>query len=158
MTITVLGYVPAWDLPDISPYVTKLVYYLTIAKVPFEWKAENLADLDKNAPFGKLPYILDDDNPGEKIADSNTIIEYIEKKTGKSLDEGLSASDKAVCLAFERLIGEHLYYSGVLEVRWRGMSPLRLIHRSSLKPTCFDLFQRILDGIRTSRMSSKGLR
>ena len=122
MTVHVFGYVPAWDLPDISPYVTKAVFYLTIAKVPFEWKAEDLTQLDTNAPFGKLPYITDDDKPGEKVADSNSIIEYIEKKTGKSLDEGLSASDKAVCLAFERLIGEHLYYSGVLEVRWRADS------------------------------------
>ena len=114
MTIHVLGYVPAWGLPDISPYVTKTVFHLTIAKVPFEWKGEDLTQLDTNAPFGKLPYIT------EKVADSNAIIEYVEKKTGKSLDEGLSASDKAVCLAFERLIGEHLYYSGILEVRWRG--------------------------------------
>ena len=119
MTIRVLGYVPAWDLPDISPYVTKVVFYLTMAKVPYEWKGENLAELDVNAPFGKLPYITDDDKPGEKVADSNAIVEYIEKKTGKSLDEGLSASDKAVCMAFERLISEHLYFSGVLEPRWR---------------------------------------
>ena len=122
MTIQVFGYVPAWDLPDISPYVTKTVFYLTIMKIPFEWKAENLAELDANAPFGKLPYIIDDDAPGEKVADSQAITEYIEKKTGKSLDEGLSTSDKAVCLAFERLISEHLYYSGVLEVRWRAES------------------------------------
>ena len=122
MPIRVLGYVPAWDLPDISPYVTKTVFYLTIAKVSFEWKGEDLANLDTNAPFGKLPYIIDSDKENEKVADSNAIIEYVEKKTGKSLDEGLSVSDKAVCLAFDRLIGEHLYFSGILEPRWRSDS------------------------------------
>ena len=117
MPLRVYGYVPAWGLPDISPYVTKLVFYLTIAKIPFEYTEENLAELDKNAPYGKLPYIIDED--GTKVGDSNQIIQYLEKKTGKSLDEGLSGSDKAMCLAFERMIGEHSYWSGIIEPRWR---------------------------------------
>lgn len=120
MVLTVYGYVAAWDLPDISPYVTKLCFYLTIAKIPFEYKNENLAELDKNAPYGKLPYIVDDD--GTKVGDSNQIIEYLEKTKGKSLDDGLSPADKAVCLAFERMIGEHTYWSGIIEPRWRSDS------------------------------------
>lgn len=43
----------------------------------------------------------------------------MEKKTGKSLDEGLSKADKAVCLGFERMIGEHSYWSGIIQPRWR---------------------------------------
>ena len=73
--------------------------------------------LDKNSPYGKLPYIVDED--GTKVGDSNKIIEYLEEKHGVSLDKDLSASDKAVCLAFERMCGEHLYWSGVIEPRWR---------------------------------------
>lgn len=61
MVLKVYGYVAAWGLPDISPYVTKLVFYLTIAKIPYEYVNENLPELDKNAPYGKLPYIIDDD-------------------------------------------------------------------------------------------------
>ena len=117
MPLTVYGYVAAWDLPDISPYVTKLIFYMKIAKIPYEYKNENLPEMDHNAPYGKLPYIIDED--GTKVGDSNEIIKYLEKKTGHSLDEGMSAADKAVCLAFERLLGEHAYYSGVLEPRWR---------------------------------------
>ncbi|KAF2484687.1 glutathione S-transferase [Neohortaea acidophila] len=117
MVLTVYGYLPAWDLPDISPYVTKLVFWLKITKTPFEYKSEDLSILDKNAPHGKLPYIIDDD--GTKVADSNRIIKYLEQKSGHSLDADLSASDKAVCLAFERMIGEHAYFSGILEPRWR---------------------------------------
>ena len=117
MPLTVYGYVPAWGLADISPYVTKLCNYMTITKVPYEYKSENLAELDNNAPYGKLPYIIDED--GTKVGDSNEIIAYLEKKTGKSLDEGLTAADKAVCLAFERMLGEHSYWCGVIEPRWR---------------------------------------
>jgi len=53
------------------------------------------------------------------VGDSNQIIAYLEKKTGKSLDRGLSAADKATCLAFERMIGEHTYWSGIIQPRWR---------------------------------------
>ncbi|KAH9823627.1 Glutathione S-transferase [Teratosphaeria destructans] len=117
MVLTVYGYVPAWDLPDISPYVTKLVFFLKMTGTPFEYKSEDLAQLDTNAPFGKLPYIIDDD--GTKVADSNGICDYLERKHGITLDADLSPQDKAVALAFERLLAEHLYWSGVIEPRWR---------------------------------------
>lgn len=54
-----------------------------------------------------------------KVGDSNQIIQYLEKKTGNSLDKDLSAADKATCLAFERMIGEHSYWSGIIQPRWR---------------------------------------
>ncbi|KAF2764538.1 hypothetical protein EJ03DRAFT_339718 [Teratosphaeria nubilosa] len=117
MVLTVYGYVPAWDLPDISPYVTKLVFFLKMAGTPFEYKTENLAQLDTNAPFGKLPYIIDDD--GTKVADSNDICDYLERKHGITLNADLLPQDMAVALAFERLLAEHLYWSGVIEPRWR---------------------------------------
>lgn len=119
MAITVFGYVPAWGLPDISPYVTKLIFYMKICKIPFEYKSQDLARLDEDAPHGKLPYIIDDEN-GKRVADSNVIITYLQQKLGDNLDGDLTATEKAVALAFDRLIGEHLYYSGVIEPRWRS--------------------------------------
>lgn len=119
MTLTVYGYVPAWGVPDISPYVTKIVYYCDATKTPLEYKSQDLTKLDEDAPYGKLPYVIDSET-GEKVADTNRIIAYLEKKTGKSLDEGLSAEQRAVGLAFDRLVCEHLYFSGVLEPRWRS--------------------------------------
>ena len=61
MVLKVYGYVAAWGLPDISPYVTKLCFYMTISGIPYEYVNENLPQLDTNAPYGKLPYIVDDD-------------------------------------------------------------------------------------------------
>ena len=115
--LTVYGYVPAWGLPDISPYVTKLIFYMTMAKIPFKYVSQDLTKLDDDAPYGKLPYIIDDD--GSKVADSNTIISYLQKKHGDPFDSDLTNADLAVALAFDRLIGEHLYWSGVIEPRWR---------------------------------------
>lgn len=116
--IEVYGYVPAWGLPDISPYVTKLIFYLQITKIPFEYKNQDLTKLDEDAPHGKLPYIIDTEG-GTKVADTNAIIAYLKQKYGDPLDKNLTPADQAVLIAFDRLIGEHLYYSGVLEPRWR---------------------------------------
>lgn len=115
--LTVYGYVPAWGLPDISPYVTKVVFFLKLTNTPFKYDQLTLPELDKNAPCGKLPFIVDVD--GMKVHDSNRIIEYLGERYGITLDKDLSASERAVAVAFERLFGEHLYWSGIIEPRWR---------------------------------------
>ena len=105
-------------VPDISPYVTKLIYYMKMAKIPYEYHNQDLTQLDVQAPFGKLPYIIDSDD-NTKVADSNTIIEYLKKKFGDTLDGDLSQTDRAISVAFDRLVCEHLYWAGIIESRWR---------------------------------------
>ena len=103
----VYGNVPAWGLPDISPFVTKLIFYLTTTKIPFTYHSQNLSRIDIDTPYGKLPYIIDTDD-GTKMGDSNLIIQYLHKKHGDPLDGDLTATELAVCLAFDRMIGKHL--------------------------------------------------
>lgn len=122
--ITVYGYVPAWGVPDISPYVTKLVNYMTFAGLDFQHKTQDLATLDQDSPFGKLPYIVDSD--GTKVGDSNRIIEYLKAKYGDPLDGDLDPVEAAQALAFNRLIEEHLYWSGVIQPRWRHESDFEI--------------------------------
>ena len=69
--IEVYGFTPSWGLPDISPFVTKLVNYL-------------------------------------------------KDKYGDKLDSHLSESEKAVGLAFQRMVEENVYWSGVIYARWRN--------------------------------------
>lgn len=116
--IIVHGYVASWGLPDISPYVTKLVTYLRMTGTPFEYKNQDLTKLDTDAPFGKLPYIIDTSD-NTKVADSNTIIEYLSRKYDIKLDEGLTPAERALSVAFDRLATEHLYWSGVIQPRWK---------------------------------------
>jgi isoprene-epoxide---glutathione S-transferase len=115
--ITVYGYTPAWGLPDISPYVTKLINYMTFAGLEYTWKPQDLATLDEDSPFGKLPYIVDED--GTKVGDSNRIIIYLKRKYGDPLDGDQSPVEAAQALAFNRLVEENLYWSGVIQPRWR---------------------------------------
>jgi glutathione S-transferase len=115
--IIVYGYVPAWGLPDISPYVTKLVNYMSFTGLEFEHRTQDLATLDQDSPHGKLPYIVDSD--GTKVGDSNTIIAYLKEKYGDPLDADLTVAERANALAWNRLLEEHLYWSGVIEPRWR---------------------------------------
>jgi len=115
--IKVFQYIPAWNLPDISPYVTKLVNYLVMTDLVYEMVPQPLDQLTADAPHGKLPYIIDAD--GTKIADSTQIISYLKGKYGDPLDADLSASDKAICLAWNRLLDEHYYWTSVIQPRWR---------------------------------------
>jgi len=115
--IKVYQYWPVWNLPDPSPFVTKLVNYLEMAGLEYELVSQDLARLGQDAPHGKLPYIVDDD--GTKVGDSSAIILYLKEKYGDPLDQDLSPEQQAMALAWNRLVEEHLFWSGMMQTRWR---------------------------------------
>lgn len=117
MTVTVYGFVPSWGLPDISPFVTKVVNYMTMAGIPFTYEIQPLGSLAQKSPTAKLPYIVDE---GEQINDSSTIIAHLQAKYGDKLDGHLSDTDKAVGIAFQRTVEENVYWSGIIFPRWRN--------------------------------------
>lgn len=109
-------YGPGWTVPCISPYVTKVAYYMDLAGIAHEMVGANPFTLKAETPFGKLPTIVDDD--GTVVADSTAIIAHFEK-TRRSLDDGASDAEKAQMMAFNRLLDEHFYWSAVIQPRWR---------------------------------------
>jgi glutathione S-transferase len=108
--ITLYGFGPAFGLPDASPFVTKVAILLKMAGLSFQLDLTGLP----RAPKGKLPYIDDD---GARIADSTFIRKHIEEKYGFDFDRGLSAEQKAVSWAFEKMAEDNLYWI-LLDSRW----------------------------------------
>jgi glutathione S-transferase len=101
---------PYFGLPDASPFVMKTMLLLKFAGLEF---TEDRGGYRK-APKGKLPYIND---AGEIIADSTFIRRHIETKYGFDFDADLSAEQKAIAWAVERMCEDHLYFA-LAEARW----------------------------------------
>jgi glutathione S-transferase len=108
--ITLHTFGPAFGLPDPSPFVTKAEMLLKMAGLPYRADASGM----RGAPKGKLPYIEDE---GEKVADSTFIRLHLERKYGHDFDRGLTAEQRAVAWAFEKMAEEHLYWA-VVDLRW----------------------------------------
>lgn len=114
--IKLYGYLPGWTVPCISPYVTKVAYYLTMTGQSFEFVNQDLTKLDVDTPFGKLPKIEDGDTT---VSDSTDIITYLKGKYGDKLDADVPPAKMAQMHAWNRLIDEHLYWCAVIQPRWR---------------------------------------
>ncbi len=109
--ITLHQFARVWDIPNLSPFCSKVETYLRMAGVPYR-----VADaIPLTAPKGKLPYISDD---GRKIADSRFIIEYLKDRYDADLDQGLSPLERAESMAFQRMIEDDLHWAAVMWPRW----------------------------------------
>ncbi|GMN88993.1 glutathione S-transferase family protein [Francisella sciaenopsi] len=94
-----------------SPFCLKLELYLKATDLSYQ----NHFSLEFNkSPTGKMPYI---ETMGKKFADSNLIIEMLDKQNHNNLDEHLNSEQKAISTAFIRLCEDSLYWVGVYS-RW----------------------------------------
>jgi isoprene-epoxide---glutathione S-transferase len=112
--IKMYGYIPAWGLPDVSPFVSKIDCYLRMVHLPYELVKLPQGDL-ANTPKGKLPVIEDD---GRTISDTVFILDYLKETYGDALDAHLSRSERAVATAFSRMFDESFYWY-LVQMRYR---------------------------------------
>ena len=108
--ITLHRFGPFLGAPDSSPFVIKTMMLLKLAGL--EYRAVRGNPL--NAPLRFLPYIEDE---GETVTDSTLIRHHLEQKYGCDFDACLSAQQKALAWAIERMCEDHLYFA-MLESRW----------------------------------------
>lgn len=109
-TVILYGFGPLGELPDLSPFVSKVAAYLTYQKWPFEIRNGNI----RKAPRGKLPFVEVD---GKRMTDSDQIITELEKIHPQPL--GLDASPHAISVgrATQSMIEHHLYFLAIYD-RW----------------------------------------
>jgi glutathione S-transferase len=108
--ITLYAFGPLFSLPDPSPFVMKAEVLLKMSGLPYKVDFNGF----RKAPKGKLPYIDDD---GERIADSTFIRWHLERKHKVDFDRGLSAEQRGIAWAFEKMAEDNLYWA-VLDSRW----------------------------------------
>jgi glutathione S-transferase len=101
--LRVFAFSPLWGLPSAGPFALKLLAWLNLAGIPYEQINE---DNPRKGPKGKNPWIELD---GERIGDSELIIEHLSRRYGVDLDAGLSDEQKAVGLAWRRMFEEHFH-------------------------------------------------
>jgi glutathione S-transferase len=108
--ITLYGFGPAFGLPDPSPFVVKAEVLLKMAGIDYR---RGRGDRNK-APKSKIPYI---DDVGTKIGDSTFIRWHLEQKHGIDFDKGLTAEQRGIAWAVEKMCEDHLYWA-VVDQRW----------------------------------------
>ncbi|AWN73228.1 Tom37 metaxin N-terminal-like domain-containing protein [Legionella anisa] len=103
--IKLYQYPGVWGMPSLSPFCSKVFYFLIWAKIPFEVvQVFN----PRQGPKGKFP-VIDDD--GVVVADSEFIMKHCREKYG------LNIEDPVEDLPIRRLLEEHLYFI-ILYSRW----------------------------------------
>ena len=109
--ITLYTFGPHFGLPDPSPFVMKGEMLLKLARLEYQTNTKGFM----GAPKGKLPYMEDN---GTVIADSTLMRLHMEQKHGIDFDRALSAREKGIAWAVEKMLEDHLYW---VLVYWRWM-------------------------------------
>jgi glutathione S-transferase len=101
--LRVFTFSPDWGLPTNGPFALKLLAWLELAGIPYEQVVENNSG---KGPKGKSPWI---ELGGERMGDSELIIERLSRQHGIDLDEGLTPEQRALGLAWRRTFEEHFH-------------------------------------------------
>ncbi len=101
--LTLYSYPGLFGVADNNGYGLKVFAFLRLAGVPFTH--EHIFDASA-APRGQLPYI---DNDGETVGDSETIIAYVTRKYGVTIDATLTPAQRDTNLLVTRMIDD-LYW------------------------------------------------
>ncbi|MCC3860679.1 Tom37 metaxin N-terminal-like domain-containing protein [Pseudemcibacter aquimaris] len=115
MTLTLYKFGPQWGIDDPSPFCLKLESYLKLADLAYDAPPFDIS-MFKKAPKGKFPFV--DLGGGQLMGDSGLIINHLVDSGAYDPDASLSAEQKAISLAFRRLLEENLYWV-LIYSRWK---------------------------------------
>jgi glutathione S-transferase len=136
---------PAFGMPCLSPFGTKVETYLRMVGLPYRTAMGD----PRKGPKGKIPWIEDD---GQVVADSGDIIDHLKARYGDPLDKDLTPAQRAVAHATRRMLEEHLYWVGMY-ARWledEGYRSTRVYFKRILPP--------VIGGLLLDRVVRKDIR
>jgi len=137
-----------------SPPCLKLETFLRIANLPYE---EVPGDHLGTAPKNKCPYI---ELNGQVVADSEMVIEHLKATFDSArIDSHLSTEEKAVSVAFTRMIDEHLYWC-IVHFRWIYPDGAQILRESIFKKVpglIRGLVFRYVQSLLTKQLHSAGM-
>ena len=118
-----------WGLPAIGPACLKLETWLRMLDLPYE----RVTRFDiRQAPKGKIPFI---EYEGRLIGDSTLIIHLLQKKYSVDIDSHLSSTERAISLAFSRMVQENTYW-GIVYLRY-GLKENWSLYRGTVADLLF---------------------
>lgn len=115
----------AWGLVSVSPFCLKLDAYLRMTGIEHDAVT---ATTPFGGPKGKAPWI---EHEGRKIGDSTLVILYLNERFGVDPNQGLSAAQRGMALAIQRMVEENLYWVMVHD-RWNTPENWTLLKSSVL--------------------------
>jgi glutathione S-transferase len=92
-----------WGLPAGGPFDLKLLAWLNLAGIPYE---QVFQDDPRKGPKGKNPWI---ELEGERIGDTELIMDLLGKRFGVDMDQGLTSEQRALGHAWRRTFEEHFH-------------------------------------------------
>ncbi len=140
-------------LPAGGPFDLKLLAWLNLAGIPY---AHAFQDDTRKGPKGKNPWIEID---GERIGDTEIIIEHLGTRFGVDLDAGLDARELAMGHAWRRTFEEHFHqvFEWELLVHPAGAAYMREFVARQMPPVIGSVVFRMMQGGMARQLHARGI-
>ncbi|ODM89382.1 hypothetical protein Ocin01_17300, partial [Orchesella cincta] len=123
-------------LPSLSPFGLKLETYLRMAKIPYEASlylyiaVSAIETKDLMGPHGKMPWVTYN---GVNIADSQLIIEFLNKEFGVSINASNISKEQLAAARACRIVMEDHFLFGIMQ--YRVVDNINSLHKLMKIPT-----------------------
>lgn len=140
-------------LPAGGPFDIKLLAWLNLVGIPYEHAFQ---DDTRKGPKGKNPWIEID---GERIGDTEIIIERLSQRFGVNLDTGLTPEQLALGHAWRRTFEEHFHqvFEWELLVHPAGAAFMKAGTEASLPPVVGKLVFRMMQRGMARQLHARGI-
>lgn len=124
MTVILHKFGSIWGIADASPFCVKLENFLRINNISFNVGPYDMKSIIGKSPKKKVPFV--DLSNGERLGDSQLIIERLSKDLDINMDAPLTTEQKAISHAYRKMLDECFYFY-IVYSRWGSEKGWRII-------------------------------